>query len=185
MNIRIKWASAVTGSQACLRCTWEFSRVGSSPTSPTSMIELRNFSLTDLDQIMKIEKISFPDRKAYSRSYFETLYRNYPQGFIIAEAENKVIGYTICRSRNGFAEIISLAVDPDWREKGIGTKLINFLINHFKERGFKKIILHVRTENKKAIVFYQSLGFKILNIIENYYSNGKDSYLMKKEIMGG
>jgi len=149
------------------------------------MIELRNFSLSDLDQIMKIEGVSFLNREVYSKSYFEALYQNYPQGFIVAKIKEKIIGYTISRPKNESAEIISLAVDPSWREKGIGTELINFLINLFKERGIKKISLHVRTENKEAISFYQNLNFKILNKSKNYYRNGKDAYLMEKEIKGG
>lgn len=145
------------------------------------MIKLRKFSLSDLNQVMEIERVSFPDREAYSRSYFEAFYKSYPEGFIIAEKE-KIIGYTIGRPRNGTAEIISLAVDPDWREKEIGTKLIGFLIEHFKKKGFKKISLRVRTENKTAISFYQNLDFKILKTIKNYYRNGDEAYLMKREI---
>ena len=132
---------------------------------------------------MEIERVSFPNREAYSRSYFEALYKSYPEGFIVAEKE-KIIGYTFGRPRNESAEIISLAVDPDWREKEIGTKLIDFSIEHFKKKRFKKISLHVRTENKIAISFYQNLGFKILKTIKNYYRNGDDAFLMKKDLGG-
>ena len=136
---------------------------------------------------MEIEKASFPDREAWSRVYLEILYRKYPPGFIIAENNGKVIGYTIGRPQNRapaerVAEIVSLAVDPTWRQKGVGAKLTNFLIEHFKEKGLKEISLCVRTKNKKGISFYQKLGFKILKTIKNYYRNGDDAFLMGRKI---
>ena len=146
------------------------------------MIKLRRFSLSDLDQMMEIEKASFPNREAWSRDYFESLYKIYPEGFIVAENNGKIIGYIIGQPKEDLAEIVSLAVGPDFRQKGIGTKLTNFLIEHFKEKGLKEISLCVRTKNKKGISFYQNLNFKILKKIKNYYRNGNDAYLMKKEV---
>jgi len=146
------------------------------------MITLRNFLLSDLNQIMEIEKASFRNREAYSENYFKSLYQKYPEGFIVAENENRIIGYTIGYPKNESAEIISLAVDPNWRKKGIGKNLTNFLINHFKEKGVKEIFLHVRTKNKVAISFNQNLDFKILKTIKNYYQNGDDAYLMERKL---
>ena len=146
------------------------------------MLKLRQFLLSDLDQILKIEEVSFPKRLAYPKLLFERYYRQYPEGMIVAESEGRIIGYTIGQLKRESAEIISLAVDPNWRGKGIGKKLTNFLLEHFKEKGTKKISLHVRTENEIAISFYKNLGFKILKTTKNYYQNGDDAFLMKKEI---
>lgn len=146
------------------------------------MIKLRRFSLSDLESVMEIEKASFPKRQIYSNFLFEKHYKEYPEGFIVAENRKEIVGYTIGKLKNGEAEIISLAVKPDFRQKGIGTKLTNFLINYFKEGGVREISLNVRTKNKVGIAFYQELGFKILKIIENYYRNGDDAHLMRKEI---
>jgi len=120
------------------------------------MIKLRKFSLSDLEKVMEIEKASFPKSQAYSRRYFEKYYKEYPEGFIIANNRKGVVGYAIGKPKNGEAEIISLAVKPTWRKKGIGTELTNFLIDHFKENGAQEISLDVRTKNKVGIVFYQN-----------------------------
>lgn len=146
------------------------------------MIRIRKFALSDLPKVMKIERVSFPYQENFPKFLFEKYYREYPNGFIVAENENEIRGYTIGRPKNGGAEIISLAVDSKWRRKGIGTKLTNFLIGHFKGRGLKEVFLHVRTKNKAGISFYQKLGFKILKTIKNYYRNGNDAYLMRKEM---
>jgi len=78
--------------------------------------------------------------------------------------------------------MISLAIEPDYRKKGIGTKLANFAIEHFKNREVNKITSHVRTKNKAGILFHRSLGFKKTKTIKNYYSNGDNAFLMIKEI---
>lgn len=146
------------------------------------MIKLRKFSLSDLERVMEIERVSFPNREAYPKFLFEKYYAKFPKEFIIAESEGEVMGYTIGSPKNESAEIISLAVDPAWRKRGIGKELTNFLIAQLKKRGIKEIFLHVRTKNKVGIVFYQNLNFKILETIKNYYRNGEDAYLMRKEI---
>jgi len=147
-------------------------------------IKLRRFELSDLEKVMKIEKISFPESPAYPKSYFQRYYQKYPQGFIAAENKGNVIGYTIGQAKNGVpakrvAEIISLAVKPEFRQKSVGWALTEFLVNHFRDKNVKEISLHVRTKNRAAISFFQNLGFKILKTIKNYYRNGDDAYLMK------
>jgi ribosomal-protein-alanine N-acetyltransferase len=151
------------------------------------MIKLREFSLSDLNEVLEIERASFPKKQVYSKSRFERYYQKCPESFIVAESENEVVGYTIGKLKNRVpakpvAEIISLAVRPDFRQKGIGKELTNFLISHFKKRGVKEIFLEVRTENKTAISFYKNLGFTVLKTLKNYYRNGDDAYLMEKEI---
>jgi len=146
------------------------------------MIKLRKFSLSDLEQIMEIEKISFPNRKLFSEDYFRKLYQKYPEGFIVAEDKGKILGYAIGEVQKDCGKIISIAVHPAWRKKGIGKKLANFLIEHFKKENLKKISLHVRKNNLAAISFYQNLGFQILKTIKNYYQNGDDADLISKNL---
>jgi ribosomal-protein-alanine N-acetyltransferase len=145
-------------------------------------MKLRRFSLADLDKILEIEKLSFPYREAWSKEYFKILYQKNPEEFIVAEENGKVVGYTIGQLKNDSAEIISLAVAPNWRKKGIGKALTEFLINHFRGKKIKEIFLHVRTKNEVATSFYQNLGFEVSKTIKNYYRNGDDAHFMKKEL---
>jgi len=143
-------------------------------------LKLREFKISDLKEILEIERGSFPKRNAFSKEYFQKLYQKYPQGFVVAEIEKEIVGYGIGQISGDFGEIISIAVKSNWRKKGIGTKLANFLINDFQKKGIKSVFLHVREKNREAISFYQKLGFKILKTIKNYYSNGDDAFLMEK-----
>jgi ribosomal-protein-alanine N-acetyltransferase len=143
------------------------------------MIRLRQFLSADLNRILDIERASFPARIAFSRAYFERLFQEYPEGFIVAEFKGNVVGYTI---GNNSGEIITIAVDPDYRKQGIGKSLADFLIKNYKKRGIQELSIHVRTNNQAGVSFWQNLGFKVEKTIKNYYSNGDDALLLKKEI---
>ena len=131
---------------------------------------------------MEIEKVSFPNRKPFSEDYFRKLYQKYPEGFIVAEGKGKILGYAIGQPRKDCGKIISIAVHPAWRKKGVGKKLANFYIEHFKKKKLKKIFLRVRKNNLAAISFYKNLGFQILKTIKNYYQNGDDADLIERKI---
>lgn len=51
------------------------------------------------------------------------------------------------------------AVAPDFRRKGIGSKMIDFAVNYFKDIGMKRIRLHVFKNNPDAIRLYERKGF--------------------------
>ena len=131
---------------------------------------------------MEIEKVSFPNRKPFSEDYFGKLYQKYPEGFMVAEDKGKILGYAIGEVQKDCGKIISIAVYPIYRKKGIGKELANFLIEYFKKKNLKKISLQVRKNNLAAISFYKNLGFQILKTIKNYYQNGDDAYLMKRNL---
>lgn len=57
--------------------------------------------------------------------------------------------------------LYSVAVSPDQRRRGIGTRLINKAIDALKKRGCQKINLQIRAGNTPVIGFYESLGFKV------------------------
>lgn len=145
-------------------------------------LKLREFSLLDLDEVMEIEKTSFLKSQAYSRAYFEKYYQKFPQGFLVAERGGKIIGYIIGNLKKNLLELVSLAVRPEWRQKGIGTKLTKFLVSVFMKKGADKFLLNVRTKNRAAVSFYRNLGFETLRKVKSYYRNGDDAYLMKREV---
>jgi len=145
------------------------------------MIRLRRFFITDLNEVMDIERTSFP--QPWSKSYIGKLSQRYPQDFVVANFSKKVVGYILgYKKPNGLGSIKTLAVNPNFRQQGIGTKLVNFTTKRLKKESVKEVFLHTRTKNQIAILFYKKLGFKILKKIENYYKNGDNAYLMVKKI---
>lgn len=129
---------------------------------------------------MEIVRVCFA--YPYPPSYLEKFYQPYPQGFTVAEYQGRIIAYIAGQVKNNVGHIGSIAVLPDFQRKGIAKKLVNFLINHFKEKGVKKVTAHVRIKNQRGLAFYKKMGFKIVKTIEKLYPDGEDGYLMEKEI---
>ena len=143
---------------------------------------IERFNPLNLEEILEIERNAFEKKEVFPKEYLLEIFKKWPEGFLVAKINKEIIGYTIGQKNENSGLIISIAVKKEWRRKGIGRKLIEKLLENFKKEGIRNIFLHVREENKEAINFYQALGFKIIELIGNYYSNGENAYLMEKTL---
>ncbi|NWG02111.1 MAG: GNAT family N-acetyltransferase [Syntrophaceae bacterium] len=131
---------------------------------------IRPFSFSDLDLILQIENQSFP-KSPYDWATFLNLSTLYPETFLVYTSTSEVSkrleiwGYIIF-SKEG--HIISIAVHPQHRRKGIGTQLLQRVI---KEPSLKKAWAEVRRSNQGAQAFYFKMGFQIMGVVPNYYGN--------------
>lgn len=137
---------------------------------------IRSFSLSDLDQILQIERRSFP-KSPYDRATFINLYSHFHDTFLVyinktEDGNEEVCGYIIY-SPDG--HIISIAVHPNYRRMGIGTELLKKV---FSYPHIKKVWAEVRRSNTVAQAFYINLGFKITGIVPNYYGD-EDAFLIE------
>jgi ribosomal-protein-alanine N-acetyltransferase len=128
----------------------------------------------------------------YSDYFFESLLRELPEAFIVAEVDDRVIGYIMCKIEFGFSNfrklgfvkkghVVSVAVLDQHRGKGIGKALMLEGINGVISRKSDEIYLEVRVSNTQAIRMYQKLGFQIKSRLRSYYRDGEDAYLMALE----
>jgi ribosomal protein S18 acetylase RimI-like enzyme len=92
--------------------------------------------------------------------------------FLVAEVDGNLAG-TVMGGYDGHRGwIYSVAVDAKYRRRGIATALIRRLEADLIARGCMKINLQVRTSNAAVIAFYETLGYKVEEII----SMGKRTY---------
>ncbi|KAL9376280.1 hypothetical protein Peur_030400 [Populus x canadensis] len=80
--------------------------------------------------------------------------------------------------------IMTLGVLAPYRRLGIGTKLLNHVLDLCSKQNISEIYLHVQTNNEDALNFYKKSGFEITDTIQNYYTNitPPDCYLLTKLI---
>ena len=140
-------------------------------------VVIRPAKREDINEICRVEVLSFKD--PYSRNLL-TFYLSVAgeRGFLVAEIEGRVVGYIIGVERRGVCHIISIAVHPSWRRKGIGHALLSELIKSFAFRGIDTFTLEVRASNKAAINFYIKHGFVQSGVIRNYYPDGESAIIM-------
>ncbi len=83
------------------------------------------------------------------------------------------------------AVIVSLAVHPEFRHKGIGRKLVYDSISARRNsiRNAVKIELQVSVKNIPAQTLYLNCGFAKTGYIRNYYENGDDALLMSRDVI--
>ncbi|KAG8077210.1 hypothetical protein GUJ93_ZPchr0007g3238 [Zizania palustris] len=80
--------------------------------------------------------------------------------------------------------IMTLGVLAPYRGLGIGSKLLNHVLDLCEKQNVPEIYLHVQTNNDDAIAFYKKFGFEITKTIEKYYKNitPPDCYVVTKFI---
>ena len=152
---------------------------------------LRKFEMQDLQKVMFINRACLPEN--YTDYFFLDLYRRFPESFIVAEQDGKIVGYIMCRIELGFSNfgfsglikkghIVSIAVLPEFRRKGIAKALISRAMEGMKLYKAKQCFLEVRVSNVPAVNLYKSLGFQITKTIHGYYADGEDAYVMSKKL---
>lgn len=141
---------------------------------------IRQIRADDISQIIAIEHESF--HNPYPEDIITFLYERYRTTFLVAEQGGTILGYIagITSWREG--HIVSLAVLPNWRRKGIASQLVEELYRIFRKYGKKRVKLEVRLSNKAAIALYENLGFERRKIVKKYYEDGEDAVMMKKRL---
>ena len=111
-----------------------------------------------------------------------------PGAFALQAAENDApLGFVLARIGGGEAEIITIAVDPGARRKGLGRALMERAGAEALARGAEAMFLEVAEDNAPAIALYDRLGFEPVGRRPAYYtrSGGKVAAIsMKLELAG-
>ena len=87
-------------------------------------------------------------------------------GFITGEILSKKEWYTV-----QLGTINNLFVLEEYRGKGIGKKLMETMMDAFKEKGINNFELYALNNNENALKFYEKLGFRKYNVQMLYEEN--------------
>jgi len=89
--------------------------------------------------------------------------------FLLAEGQNRICGFICARIAAREWEIENVVVAEDFRRRGIGARLMNSLIEQWKQNGGAALLLEVRASNAAARAFYHHHGFRQLAQRRAYY----------------
>lgn len=132
-------------------------------------------------QIAALEKQCFSD--PWSEASVRSELMNPLSYWLVAEEDGKVAGYVGSQSVPPEADVMNLAVAPEWRKKGIGRALMTALIAQLHSRGITALFLEVRVGNVPAQNLYRGLGFVEVGRRLKYYVNPtEDALILRKEL---
>jgi ribosomal-protein-alanine N-acetyltransferase len=89
----------------------------------------------------------------------------------------KTIGFAVSRIAADEAEILSIAVDPDFRGQGFSRNLLLTHLGHLAARGVRTIFLEVEENNGPAMKLYERAGFTVVGRRERYYRQAGGEHL--------
>ncbi|MBI1386798.1 MAG: ribosomal-protein-alanine N-acetyltransferase [Rhizobiales bacterium] len=108
-----------------------------------------------------------------------------PSGLALAVwcACDELGGLVIARLAADESEILTLAVHPEHRRRGIARKLLTGLARDLTARGIARLFLEVATSNVAAVALYRGLGFVEVGLRRGYYAaSGDDALVMRLDL---
>jgi [ribosomal protein S18]-alanine N-acetyltransferase len=146
---------------------------------------LREMTLDDMPAVMALEQELFPE-DAWTPEMLASEFAESPgrRLYLVAEQDQALIGYAGMLFTGGpEADILTLAVHPSRWGNGIGTALLEALVQEAACRRCKQVFLEVREDNPRARDLYRRHGFVEIGVRRGYYQpSGTDAIVMRKDI---
>lgn len=141
---------------------------------------IRSMNIGDVDTLAKIELSCFSD--PWSVAAFTYELTNPLSTWLVAEQDGNIVGYVGSQAVLDEADVMNVAVIPQYRRQGIAKLLIQSLIEQLQSKGVQKLSLEVRVSNEPAIALYNMLGFEQVGRRPGYYRKPReDALIMRKE----
>ncbi len=146
---------------------------------------LRTATAADLDDIMRLERASFPT-DAWSDALMAGELAS-PHGRYVVDVEaGRLVGYGGVRAVQGAADadIQTIAIAADARGHGRGRALLRELLATARSRGAREVFLEVRADNPGAAALYLSEGFAEVGRRPRYYQpDDVDAVVMQLDLV--
>ncbi len=144
---------------------------------------IRNATKNDIEGILEIEKASFKWFDGFSKSVFYQYLNEFRDGFFVVLGKSgSIVGYAILADKKGNGYLLSIAVHPKSRNKGIAASLLKYLESKCRKKGFPKLMLEVREDNKRAIDVYKKQGLVEVAKKKDFYGDRVDALVMEKTV---
>lgn len=144
-------------------------------------VKFRNWLHPDLVSIVKLERESF-EIDPWTINQLKSEYQAKDRYYIVAEIDGQIVGYAGVTKRGESGDVLTIAVSPDARRKGIGRELLRRLIDWSRTNSCEVMMLEVRVGNLEAMPLYNSFGFVEISRRKNYYGPSRDAIVMRKEL---
>ena len=124
-------------------------------------MNIRKFRQSDRDSVITLLKQVFNIKYVHNdpELSIDMKVKHSKDLLFVAEEDNLIIGTVMAGFDGHRGWIYSLAVNPDFRRKGIGSQLMKKAINELKSLGCLKVNLQIEKDNFDVVSFYEKIGF--------------------------
>jgi ribosomal-protein-alanine N-acetyltransferase len=138
-------------------------------------VTLRAATPGDLEAILSLQQAA-PGAAAWQPADYASAFADAAGLRLLAEdsVSGRAAGFLVGRLAADEAEILNLAVAPEYRRRGIGRRLVAETLAVARQRGARQCWLEVRAANRTARDFYRALGFAETSRRRGYYRNPED-----------
>ena len=136
----------------------------------------------DIPQIIRIFKSYWGTKDLYKISSFIKIIKQ-NLSFVL-KIDYEIIGFCLMEycPNTHIIEVALLCIKKEYKGHHLGNYLLSYSINYCRNLNLKKFSLHVSTTNIPALTLYTKLGFKVIQVIKNYYHdedpNNNNAYYM-------
>ena len=143
------------------------------------MISIKQINENDIDLCYELDSktISLWSKKQWANEFKKEGTKIF--GLLL---ENLLIGICVFQVVIDEVQINYFVVNQNFRKKGFGSYLMNYLIKRCKKLNINKLLLEVSQSNITAENFYNRFDFSTVGIRKNYYKDGSDALLKEKNL---
>jgi ribosomal-protein-alanine N-acetyltransferase len=151
-------------------------------TAPEVLI--RPMTESDVADVVAVERASY--QFPWSEGIFRDCLR---VGYVcrVVTVANEVVGYGVMSVGAGEAHVLNLCIRESFRCRGVGRRLLRYLLDRGAAAGMSEAFLEVRPSNTAAIRLYVSLGFEQVGMRRGYYQavgGREDAAVLKLPLRG-
>jgi [ribosomal protein S18]-alanine N-acetyltransferase len=144
---------------------------------------IRKMTLEDIPAVIDLDQKSFtlpwPER-----SFRFELTDNPASRCWVAELDGRVVGMIVAWLIVDEVHVATLAIHPDFRRQGVGTKLLAHTLQALLAEGARSSFLEVRASNRAAQDMYRKFGYEVTGRRRRYYrDNDEDAVLMTLDVL--
>ncbi|MCA9041448.1 MAG: ribosomal protein S18-alanine N-acetyltransferase [Planctomycetaceae bacterium] len=135
-----------------------------------------------MPEVLDIERSSF-EHSWTEEDFLSSLRQRHCIGMVV-ELNEEIIGFMIYELHKISLRVLNFAVAEQYRRNGIGVQMIQKLVDKLSQQRRSEIELTVRETNLSAQLFFQSQGFKAVQVLRSHYHDtDEDAYLMRYQLM--
>lgn len=141
-------------------------------------VHIRWMIRRDMPEVLEIENQSF--EFPWSEEDFIRCLRQRNCIGMVAECEERIVGFMIYELHKTRLHVLNFAVNRDFRRRGAGTAMIQKLAGKLSHQRRNRILLEVRETNLAAQLFFRKSGFRAISVLRDFYEDTtEDAYLMQ------